>query len=307
MKALKVQYLIIQMSFFVMIFVNCNKENDVIENISFTIPEVKTISILQVGRLIKVRGSALSDNRSPIVEKGICYDTTGLPTVENAKNFNDTDFNITDKYFQGYFTIKLKELKPGTTYFVRAYASTKDGTAYGETLKLTTQSLSQLVIGDYYGGGQLAYFLQPGDPGYINGELHGIIIAQNDLPDPHIWGGSNKDFIGAGKLNTEIHSFPVGTKSNAASVCNDLILNGYNDWYLPCAEEFSLVLRSMQVLDNFKEGAYWSSTWTPHTNPFADPVYPKRFHLHLKVSYFSVFDWSPDGSGKCYVRPIRYF
>lgn len=296
-----------QMTLVLIFFTGCKKEEEVIGTFSFSLPEVKTISIIQVGRIVKVKGSAISDSSSPIIEKGICYDTIEFPTVENSRNFSDTDFNTTDRFFPGYFTIKLKSLKAGANYFVRAYATTKGGTAYGETFKLTTESLSNLVVGDNYGGGQLAYILKQGDPGFIDGEIHGIIVAPFDLPDRYVWGGSNLDFIGAGKLNTEIHSNPQGVNPNAASVCNDLILNGYSDWYLPCPKEFALVLKGMEVINNFEEATYWSSTWVPQSNPFAEPIYPTRFMLNVKTSYFYIYDWVNDASNKYKVRPIRYF
>ena len=46
---------------------------------NFTLPEVKTVEIFQIGRLFKCRGQILSDSSSPIIERGICYDTFPFP------------------------------------------------------------------------------------------------------------------------------------------------------------------------------------------------------------------------------------
>lgn len=250
----------------VLLFSGCKKNE--MSKPTFTLPEVKTVEIFQIGRLFKCRGHVLSDSSSPIIEKGICYDTLPLPTVNSFKNFSDIDFNLNDKDNPHYFTIKLKGLKDETTYYARAYALTKDGISYGDVLKFKTEPLSKLMVGDALNGGKVGYILKPGDKGYIEGELHGIIVADSDVDGRYIWGGYYYDYLGAGKLNTEIHSNSGGQKQNAASVCNDLELNYYTDWYLPCSKEFELVLANWEVIGNFQDGCYWSSTHTVYSgNP----------------------------------------
>jgi hypothetical protein len=275
---------------------------------NFTLPEVKTVEIFQIGRLFKCRGQILSDSSSPIIERGICYDTFPFPTTTNSfKKFSDIDFNLKDKDNTHFFTIKLKGLKDETTYYVRAYALTKDGISYGEVLKFKTEPLSKLMVGDDLDGGKVGYILKPGDKGYIEGENHGIIVAANDLDGKYIWGGYYYDYLGAGKLNTEIHFNPSVQKENAASICNDLELNGYSDWYLPCRTEYCLVLPNMEVIGNFKDGCYWSSTHTASSgNPFADPEFGYCFSLKIKLSHYSIYEWLGD-EYKFWVRPIRYF
>ena len=54
-----------------------------------------------------------------------------------------------------------------------------DGTTQ-DYLVTVTIAAAPLAIGDAYGGGIVAYILQPGDPGYVAGETHGLIAAVAD-------------------------------------------------------------------------------------------------------------------------------
>ncbi len=284
----------------------CKKE-EISKSPVLPLPQVKTISIFQAGRLFKCRGALVIDSNQTILEKGVCYDTLPFPTIKNSKNFSDIDYNTIDYWSPSYFSIKLKGLKDETTYYVRAYATNEWGTAYGEVIKFTTESKSTIVVGDDLGGGKVGYIFKNSDPGYKEGEVHGIIAAPNDLIERAAWGGDDFDYIGAGKVNTENHGGVIGANINAASICDDLVLNGYSDWYLPCKIEFDLVLKNMEAIGNFKEDIYWSSTHPPYSNnPFAEPRYGYSFYLFIKMHGYAFYDWQ-NSSYKFAIRPIRYF
>lgn len=63
---------------------------------------------------------------------GVCYSTTGMPTVDSLKTNNGTDS------IAGPFATKMTGLQLNTRYIVRAYAISTLGTTYGDTVSFTT-------------------------------------------------------------------------------------------------------------------------------------------------------------------------
>jgi hypothetical protein len=79
-------------------------------------------------------GTILSDGGAQINARGVCYSTNPNPTIAN----NTTS----DGIGSGSFSSPLTNLLPGTTYYVRAYASTTFGTGYGGEVQFTTQNIA---------------------------------------------------------------------------------------------------------------------------------------------------------------------
>lgn len=79
-------------------------------------------------------GSVTSDGGSPVTERGVCWNTTGSPTVGLSTK-------TTDGSGIGSFNSSITGLTAGTTYKVRAYATNANGTAYGAEVTFTTATL----------------------------------------------------------------------------------------------------------------------------------------------------------------------
>ncbi len=252
-----------------------------------------------------VGGNLTSDGGVPVIERGICFSTGQNPTIADSRT--------SDGAGEGSFTSEITGLTSSTTYYVRAYATNSIETSYGEERSFTT---SPLCVGDTYGGGIIAYFFQSGDPGYVEGEYHGIIAAPTDQHGgvqwwngSHVVTGATGQSLGTGSSNTEKIINAQGDGSYAAKICADLVLNGYDDWFLPNINELHKLYLARDEVDMYKDPFrqavfYWTST-----------------EKNQWLSYYIVFDSglygsaADNGSVKSYdknksffrVRAIRLF
>jgi uncharacterized protein (TIGR02145 family) len=100
-----------------------------------TIPSVTTTTITNVAATTAtVSGNVTSDGASTVTGRGVCYATTQNPTTSNQC--------IASGNGNGSFSANLTNLSSVTTYYVRTYATNAVGTAYGNQLSFTTQSLA---------------------------------------------------------------------------------------------------------------------------------------------------------------------
>jgi hypothetical protein len=66
--------------------------------------------------------------------------------------------------------------------------------------------------------------------------------------------------IGAGQANTTAIVNGCTESGTAARICDDLVLGGFNDWYLPSKDELNLLYLLKTVVGGFADTYYWSST-----------------------------------------------
>ncbi len=151
----------------------------------------------------------------------------------------------------------------GETYTLQWAINTECGTS-ADTISVI---FANIQIGEPYQGGIIAYILQPGDPGYIDGETHGIIAAASDQSASAQWGcsgtlipGADGTALGTGYQNTLDIVAGCSTAGIAAQICNDLELNGYSDWYLPSKDELNKLYLNKAAIGGFATDYYWSSS-----------------------------------------------
>jgi len=84
---------------------------------------------------VSIGGNVTSSGGSPVLVRGIVYSATSTsPNTSSAK--------VLLGIGEGLFTTTLTNLKPGVTYYARAYATNAIGTTYGVVQKFTTTTVA---------------------------------------------------------------------------------------------------------------------------------------------------------------------
>ena len=114
-------------------------------------------------------------------------------------------------------------------------------------------------VGESYGGGIIFYV-------DISGQ-HGLIAAPSDQSDGIQWYNGTyfatlvqSTLLFSGDENTAQIVALQGDGDYAAKLCADLVLNGYDDWYLPAKSELAELYEQRAVVGGFSDNFYWSST-----------------------------------------------
>jgi len=184
---------------------------------------------------------------SGVFERGICWGTSPNPMVSGNKM-------VVGSGGYGFTQVFSGSMVGNQLHYARAYARTSSGIFYSNEKTFTSSG-----IGSTYAGGIVFYIDSTGQ--------HGLVCAPSDQGSFQ-WGcyGTNiagtSTAIGTGQANTNLILAGCSTRPIAASVCDDLVLNGYSDWYLPSRDELQLMYSNLRVqnIGGFSNTWYWSSS-----------------------------------------------
>ena len=228
-----------------------------------SLPTVTTRNITNIkGTSADCGGTVTSDGFTPVTARGICWSISENPTINDKKT--------TDGTGTGSFYSYISELTPKTVYYVRAYATNSEGTAYGEQRTFTPK----FKIGQEYLGGKIAYIDDTGLHGFIADETDAwYYVSQYLKPYLFQWDyysyiltGASETAIGTGKSNTTKIVQALGqNKDYAAHVCDK------SGWYLPSKDELNELYKNRNLIGSFSTyyddyPDYWSSSETDKTD-----------------------------------------
>jgi len=222
-------------------------------------PSVTTTSVtLVTGGTASCNAVVTNAGGFPNFYAGVCWSTSPNPTINDHFIYSTASL--------GNYVSQLSGLTTNTTYYVRAFGQNDLSINYGNQISFTTSS--QLSIGSSYQGGIVVQIDGSG--------IHGKIAS---LPAPigsYSWGcfgiavsGADGVAIGTGVQNTlDIAASGCSTNS-VGRFCNDLVLNGYSDWYLPSKDELALLIPNRTILPQFNYHQYFSSSEISATEVWA--------------------------------------
>jgi len=101
---------------------------------STTTPTVGTGTLSISGGILSMIGNVSSDGGATVTARGhVASSTTQTPTLSNAMFTNTHPSGGTGSYTTSRSTGTILTGPNGTTYYIRAYATNSQGTAYGST------------------------------------------------------------------------------------------------------------------------------------------------------------------------------
>ena len=190
--------------------------------------------------------------------------TSNLPATVTFEygtslNYGNNATGVPDPVFKTNVMANITSLTKGTIYHFRVKAVNLVGTTYSDDMEFTPE----LGVGEAYGGGFIIYL--------DDSREHGLIAAEIDQSAGIIWdNGSNckktnitATTIGSGQSNTTRLVSILGLGDYPAKICDELVLNGFSDWFLPSLQEFDHLQKSLKVFErkyNLNGQFYWTSS-----------------------------------------------
>ena len=178
-------------------------DNEVVNKI----PLITTVAVTNITfESAESGGEVTSDGNSTIISRGVCWNTSSAPTIDNFKSEDGVGI--------GAFTSALNGLTGNTKYFIRAYATNEVGTAYGEEFEFTTSltptlaevttaSITNITVNSASSGGNVI------SDGHVSVTARGICWSTTANPD--INDNKTSDGTGTGTFTSAVTNLSAGT------------------------------------------------------------------------------------------------
>jgi len=168
-------------------------------------PSLTTYPVSEISSTQAICGGLIiSNGGATITSRGVCWSSSQNPTIANSKS--------SDGIGNGSFISSIIDLLPGTAYYVRAYATNSQGTAYGSQVSfstsvtlpsVTTTSVTDITNNSAKSGGQV--LSDGGAPVSAKG------VCWGTSPNPTISNSKSIDGAGTGPFTSSITGLSPST------------------------------------------------------------------------------------------------
>lgn len=190
---------------------------------TLTLSEVATSPVTSITTTSAVTGGTISiDGGTPITERGVCWSTLPNPTINDSVTIDGSG--------SGNFISTLSGLKTGTIYYVKAYATNSNGTAYGNERQFRTQSsIPEVITADInsitestaISGGEILYDVVEA--------ITARGVCWDTTPSPTINNGKTTDGVGIGIFTSNITRLAPSTTYYARAYATNSLGTAYGN------------------------------------------------------------------------------
>lgn len=179
---------------------SCEKPYDpvILAEISTTEVSLITEASAQSG------GNISSDEGIEVTVRGVCWSISPYPTIADSVTI--------DASGSGGFTSIVTSLTPNTTYYLRAYATNKYGTAYGlqetfttKSIGLTTKEITEVTVNSAKCGGII-------DISVDSSKIEARGVCWSTQQNPTIENNKTTDDLGSGEFISALTDLEINTK-----------------------------------------------------------------------------------------------
>jgi uncharacterized protein (TIGR02145 family) len=208
------------------IIISCEREEK-------SLPIMKTWGVYNISqRSANSGGHVINNGGESILARGVCWNKSSGPTIKNNHSTESGD--------TGFFVSTLNGLQPATLYYVRAYATNKSGTGYGNEVtfesgpiqiaEVSTEQVSSINSTSGVSGGFIYY------DGGASITSKGICWSTGigpTLDNPHTMNGTGSEHF-ASQLdglsgNTTYYVRAYATNSAGTAYGNELSFKTFSD------------------------------------------------------------------------------
>ena len=203
-------------------------------------PDVETTLVRVDNKsLVFCEGNVFDSGEAAVTERGICW-STSTPTIKDSK--------IECGEGNGGFSCQIEDIPDvhAKNYYIRAYATNKYGTSYGETIMIDHKNPYNLPV--------------------VEEQHIKYIVLPYDLGNYYAGSGDTKDM--------------------AERACKHLDVYDKNDWEVPIIAVLELLYQYREEIGGFSAQRYWSATESErNTYYYVDFSTGKKGTLYLGSLY----------------------